>query len=77
MRAVRSRRPLTRTRTRVDLRGTYNDTRSELRKITWPTREETIRLSLVVIALSLALALFLGLVVDQAFFWLYSRIIGL
>lgn len=77
MRAVRSRRPVMRTRARVDLRGTYNDTRSELHKITWPTREETIRLTLVVIALSLALALFLGLIVDQTFLWIYSRIVGL
>ncbi len=77
MRAVRTRRSIVPRAARVDLNRTYQDTRAELRKITWPTREETIRLTLVVIALSITLALFLGVIVDQAFFWLYSRIIGL
>lgn len=77
MRAVRSRRSIAPRAARVNLSRTYHDTRGELRKITWPTREETIRLTLVVIGLSITLALFLGVIVDQAFFWLYSRIIGL
>ncbi len=77
MRAVRSRRSIAPRAARVNLSRTYHDTRGELRKITWPTREETIRLTLVVIGLSITLALFLGVIVDNAFFWLYSRIIGL
>ncbi len=77
MRAVRTRRSVAPRAARVTLNRTYQDTRAELRKITWPTREETIRLTLVVIALSITLALFLGVIVDRAFFWLYSRIIGL
>jgi preprotein translocase subunit SecE len=36
------------------------DTRSELRKVTWPTRETTTNLTLVVIGLSAALGLVLG-----------------
>ncbi len=61
----------------MNLNRTVQDTRTELRKITWPTREETVRLTLVVIALSIVLAFFLGIVVDRAFFWLYSQLVGL
>jgi preprotein translocase SecE subunit len=49
------------------------DTRSELRKVTWPSRQETINLTLVVIGLSLVLGLLLGgvdLAVSEAFRWL-------
>ena len=52
------------------------DTRSELRKVTWPTREVTINLTLVVIALSVVLGLFLGgvdMVLSQAFRWLVDN----
>jgi preprotein translocase subunit SecE len=49
------------------------DTRSELRKVTWPTRQETTNLTLVVIALSVVLGLLLGgvdLAVSEAFKWM-------
>jgi preprotein translocase subunit SecE len=49
------------------------DTRSELRKVTWPTRQETINLTLVVIALSVVMGLILGgvdLAVTEALKWL-------
>jgi len=36
------------------------ETRGELRKVTWPTREEALRLTYVVIGLSLAMGLLLG-----------------
>jgi preprotein translocase subunit SecE len=32
----------------------------EIKKVNWPTREETIKYTLMVIAVSLALAIFLG-----------------
>lgn len=64
-------------RLRPSINRTYNDTRSELRKITWPTREETIRLTLVVIALSIILSIFLGVIVDEVFFWIYRQLVGL
>jgi preprotein translocase subunit SecE len=38
------------------------DTRSELRKVTWPTREQVTRMTTVVAAASLAMGVFLGLV---------------
>ena len=36
------------------------ESRAELKKVVWPTREETIRHTLTVIVMSGALALFLG-----------------
>ena len=36
------------------------ETRDELKKVVWPTRQETIRLTLVVIVISLFVGLFLG-----------------
>jgi preprotein translocase SecE subunit len=42
------------------------ETVSELRRVTWPTREETMRLTIMVIAVSAVIGIFLGLV-DLAF----------
>jgi preprotein translocase subunit SecE len=36
------------------------DVRSELRKVAWPTQRETVNLTVVVIALSVAMGIFLG-----------------
>ncbi len=36
------------------------ESRTELKKVTWPTREETVRYTMAVIAISLALAAVLG-----------------
>lgn len=54
----------------------YHETRTELRKVVWPTREETIRLTIVVIAVSTAIGvlLFLG---DSVFIWLYGLLLDL
>jgi preprotein translocase subunit SecE len=40
--------------------GFLRETRDELKKVAWPTRQETIRLTLVVITVSLLVGLFLG-----------------
>ena len=34
----------------------------ELKKVTWPTRKETVRLTLVVIAISLIIGLYIGII---------------
>lgn len=47
---------------------------SELRKVTWPTREETRNLTIVVIGISVALGIFLG-GIDFILSWLYSLIV--
>ena len=38
------------------------ESRSELRKVTWPTREQTLNLTGAVLAMTAGLAVFLGLV---------------
>jgi preprotein translocase subunit SecE len=40
--------------------GFVRDTRSELKKVVWPTREEAINLTLIVIAVSVAMGILLG-----------------
>ena len=44
---------------------------SELRRVTWPTRDETIRLTIMVIAVSAVIGAFLG-VIDI----LFAKILG-
>jgi len=48
------------------------EVRQELKKVTWPTRQETIKYSLVVIGISLAVAFFLG-AADLLFQWLTGK----
>jgi preprotein translocase subunit SecE len=48
------------------------ETRAELRKVSWPSREEAINLTAIVVAVTAAMALFLG-VVD----FLFSKLFGL
>jgi preprotein translocase subunit SecE len=40
----------------------YRETRAELRKVAWPTRQEVVNLTAVVIALSAAVGLYLYIV---------------
>ncbi len=39
---------------------TYREVRSEMKKVVWPTREETIRLTVVVVAVSAVISLILA-----------------
>jgi preprotein translocase subunit SecE len=50
---------------------TFRETRQELKKVVWPSREETIRLTFVVIVISsvIGVILFLG---DTFFLFLYT-----
>ena len=52
------------------------DVRSELRKVAWPSQRETINLTAVVIAFSVAVGLFLG-GVDFVFQELFRWLLGL
>ena len=45
---------------------------SELRKVSWPTREETMRLTMVVVVVSVAIGMLLG-GVDVTFNWLVDN----
>ena len=53
------------------LRTNIDNISSELRKVTWPTREETRNLTIVVLGISAAVGLFLG-GLDQLLAWLYN-----
>ena len=50
----------------------WRETVGELRKVTWPTKEEALKMTTIVIVVVLATAIFLG-VVD----FIFSRLIGL
>ena len=51
------------------------ETRAELRKVSWPTREEATNLTLIVLAVTIAMAIFLG-AVDFVFSNLMRLILG-
>jgi preprotein translocase subunit SecE len=53
----------------------FGEVYSELRRVTWPTREETTRLTIMVLAVAAAVGVFLGLV-DIGFSRLISVILG-
>lgn len=55
---------------------TFRETRSELRQVVWPSREETIRLTVLVIAVSLVIGLLL-FVGDSIFTFLYTSLVSL
>ena len=51
------------------------ETVSELRRVTWPTRDETVRLTIMVIAVSAVIGAFLG-VIDILFSKILGQILG-
>ena len=57
---------------RFSIFGFFGDVFGELRKVTWPTRQEATRLTMLVIALAAVMGVFLGF-----FDWLFSRVFSL
>lgn len=53
----------------------FKDTRGELRKVSWPTRKQATNLTLIVLAVTAAMALFLG-AVDLLFATLVRLIVS-
>ncbi len=51
------------------------ETRAEMAKVTWPERDEALRLTGVVLAVTVAMAAFLG-IVDAFFAALFRLVIG-
>jgi preprotein translocase subunit SecE len=49
----------------------FQETRAELRKVTWPTREEARNLTLIIVAVTIAMAVFLGL-----FEYFFQQVVG-
>ncbi len=56
------------------IKNFFAEARQEIKHVNWPTREEAIRLTTVVIAISLGLAIFLGLF-DSLFTEVIKRIV--
>ena len=53
----------------------FKETRAELRKVTWPTRQEALNLTLIVVAFTILMAALLG-IIDYIFAWVFGLIIG-
>ena len=53
----------------------FRETRSELRKVTWPTRQETINLTLVVVVVLVIMSMLLGSL-DAIFFSFFGLLLG-
>jgi preprotein translocase subunit SecE len=51
------------------------ETMGEIRRVSWPTREEAIHLTIIVLIVLFVMALILGLV-DEIGFWLVSLALG-
>lgn len=53
----------------------FQESRSELRKVTWPTRQEAVNLTVAVIAMTVFVAAFLG-IMDEVLTRLVQPLIG-
>lgn len=53
----------------------YRETVGELRKVTWPTREEATNLTIIVVIVTFGMSAFLG-IMDFLFTRLFALIIG-
>jgi preprotein translocase subunit SecE len=53
----------------------FKETRAELRKVSWPTRQQATNLTLIVLAVTIVMAIFLG-VVDLVFASLIRLLVG-
>ncbi len=54
------------------IKSYLQESRLELQRVNWPTRKETVRLTLVVIGISLGVAVFLG-ILDFLFTYLLEK----
>jgi preprotein translocase subunit SecE len=52
----------------------FKETRAELRKVNWPTRQEALNLTLIVVGFTILMAVLLGLI-DYIFAWIFGLII--
>lgn len=51
------------------------EVRHELSKVSWPTKNQVVQYTVVVVAISLAIAVFLGLL-DFVFEWMLNQVIS-
>jgi preprotein translocase subunit SecE len=57
------------------LTGFFSETRFELRKVVWPTRQETIQTTLVVMVVVLIISIILWLI-DMTLAWIVRALVG-
>ena len=55
--------------------GFFQESRTELRKVVWPSRTETLQVSLAVVAMVLIMGIFLWLF-DMLLFWIVRSLTG-
>lgn len=58
---------------RISVARFFGEVISELRKVNWPTRQETTRLTVLVLAIAVSMGIFLG-AIDYLFSLLFERI---
>jgi len=54
----------------------WRETTGELRKVNWPTREEAMRLTIIVLGVLVVMAIFLGLV-DAGVAYVLDKLLGI
>ncbi len=52
----------------------FKETRAELKKVSWPSRQEALNLTLIVVAFTIFMAALLG-IIDYIFAWVFGLII--
>ncbi|MBN1450924.1 MAG: preprotein translocase subunit SecE [Anaerolineales bacterium] len=52
------------------------ETVGELRKVSWPTRQEAWQLTLIVLVVLAFMSVFLGIIIDGVAGWLLSLLLG-
>jgi len=52
----------------------FEETRAELRKVSWPSRQEALKLTLIVVAFTISMAALLG-IIDYFFARLFGLIV--
>jgi preprotein translocase subunit SecE len=57
------------------IRRFFRETIGELRKVSWPTRQEAINLTIMVLGVTIAMSVFLGLL-DVAFSRFFALLLG-
>ena len=53
----------------------FKETRAELKKVNWPTRREARNLTLLVLGMTIAFAILLGVIFDPLALWLFRGIL--
>lgn len=57
------------------IKSYFRKTWAEIKKVRWPTRKEAMNLTGIVLAVTITMSIFLGLI-DYGFAWLFRLIVG-